>query len=259
MARATGTSPAPDDADRDRGLRLLAGVGARRAGGIDDNGLEGGKRAISALGLPSHARNLCFTLTTLTYPLAYPQALHNVVMYATDLALYPDGTEGPADVGTAFTTYTGLNVLIVLLAALLTLWAPSAGRWIERYFWVSRATQLAHCIASRWWVPHFFPSTYLSSAGSSGLPKLKSYLNGTYMRDGMLSASTLMAKVALPTMATLATMVTLSGCITLESSLLVTMAILTLRCWASPSSPVPTCLSAATGRWSTSAPCAPRS
>ena len=143
MARATGTSPAPDDADRDRGLRLLAGVGARRAGGIDDNGLEGGKRAISALALPSHARNLCFTLTTLTYHLAYPQALHNVVMYATDLALYPDGTEGPADVGTAFTTYTGLNVLIVLLAALLTLWAPSAG--------------------------------------SSGLPKLKSYLNGTLL------------------------------------------------------------------------------
>ena len=94
--------------------------------------------------MPSHARNLCFTLTTLTYPLAYPQALHNVVMYATDLALYPDGTEGPADVGTAFTTYTGLNVLIVLLAALLTLWAPSAG--------------------------------------SSGLPKLKSYLNGTLLR-----------------------------------------------------------------------------
>ena len=88
-------------------------------------------------------------------------------MWATDLALYPDGTEGSADVGTAFATYTGLNVLIVLLAALLTLWAPSAG--------------------------------------SSGLPKLKSYLNGTYMRDGMLSASTLVAKVALHTMATMAT------------------------------------------------------
>ena len=32
-----------------------------------------------------------------------------------------------AYVGTAFATYTGLNVLIVFLAALLTLWAPSAG------------------------------------------------------------------------------------------------------------------------------------
>ena len=60
-----------------------------------------------------------------------PQALHNLVMYATDLALHPGGTEGVAYVGTAFATYTGLNVLIVLLAALLTLWAPSAGRWID--------------------------------------------------------------------------------------------------------------------------------
>lgn len=48
-------------------------------------------------------------------------------MYATDLALHPSGTEGVAYVGTAFATYTGLNVLIVFLAALLTLWAPSAG------------------------------------------------------------------------------------------------------------------------------------
>ena len=53
------------------------------------------------------------------------------MMYATDLALHPGGTEGVAYVGTAFATYTGLNVLIVLLAALLTLWAPSAGRWID--------------------------------------------------------------------------------------------------------------------------------
>ena len=152
---------------------------------------------------PRTQPSLCPHHPHLPSALTCPQALHNLVMYATDLALHPGGTEGVAYVGTAFATYTGLNVLIVLLAALLTLWAPSAGRWIERYFWVSRATQLAHCIASRWWVPHFFPSTYVSSAGSSGLPKLKSYLNGTYMRDGMLSASTLMAKVALPTMATL--------------------------------------------------------
>ena len=192
MARATGTSPAADDADRDRSLRLLAGVGARPAGGIDDYRLPGAPCALSAPALPSHAATLC---STLAYPhLPSPQALHNVVMWATDLALYPDGTEGSADVGTAFATYTGLNVLIVLLAALLTLWAPSAG--------------------------------------SSGLPKLKSYLNGTlpppcilrpassalhtphsahrpphstlhplpqptgtYMRNGMLSPSTLVAKV----------------------------------------------------------------
>ena len=53
-------------------------------------------------------------------------------MWATDQALHPEGTEGVAYVGTAFATYTGLNCGIVLLAALLTLWAPSAGRWVDR-------------------------------------------------------------------------------------------------------------------------------
>jgi len=75
------------------------------------------------------------SLTSLTCPhLPSPtlQALHNLVMWATDQALHPEGTEGVAYVGSAFATYTGLNCGIVLLAALLTLWAPSAGRWIDR-------------------------------------------------------------------------------------------------------------------------------
>ena len=88
--------------------------------------------------LPLPALTSLVSLVSLTYPHlpsspspTRPQALHNLVMYATDLALHPGGTEGVAYVGTAFATYTGLNVLIVLLAALLTLWAPSAGRWVD--------------------------------------------------------------------------------------------------------------------------------
>ena len=128
---------------------MAAGGGARLAGGIDDHRLQGEPRALSplpCLGPPClrpAARtqpSLCPHLPSpaLTYPHlpsppspTRPQALHNLVMYATDLALHPGGTEGVAYVGTAFATYTGLNVLIVLLAALLTLWAPSAGRWID--------------------------------------------------------------------------------------------------------------------------------
>ena len=147
---------------------MAAGGGARLAGGIDDHRLPGEPRALSLLPcsgpprlrpaartqpslcphlpspaltypyLPLPALTSLVSLVSLTYPHlpsspspTRPQALHNLVMYATDLALHPAGTEGVAYVGTAFATYTGLNVLIVLLAALLTLWAPSAGRWVD--------------------------------------------------------------------------------------------------------------------------------
>lgn len=89
------------------------------------------------------------------------------MMYATDLALHPSGTEGVAYVGTAFATYTGLNVLIVFLAALLTLWAPSAGiragsidRWVVG---ITRKndSHTVHRSAQRWVAPIYLPiSTY---------------------------------------------------------------------------------------------------
>jgi chloride channel 7 len=65
--------------------------------------------------------------------------------------------DGQPRVALGYLTYVGTNGLLVLIAAGLTHWQPAAAM--------------------------------------SGLPKLKSYLNGTYIRGGMLSFKSMVAKV----------------------------------------------------------------
>ena len=81
----------------------------------------------------------------------------SVVQYVTWL---PDGTgmePMQPNVGLGLAVFLGLHIVIVSGAAALTMWKPLAA--------------------------------------NSGLPKLKSFLNGTYLRGGMLSFGTLIAKV----------------------------------------------------------------
>jgi len=83
--------------------------------------------------------------------------IHSEFMVLVDKTVHPNGREGEVDTATGFVAYTGLNVLVAFLASLLVWWAPAAS--------------------------------------NSGLPKLKSFLNGTYQRDGMISVSTLVARI----------------------------------------------------------------
>lgn len=84
-------------------------------------------------------------------------SIHTYAMKLVQYATWKGVSDGHPRVGVGLSVYLASHGLIVLVAALLTHWAPLAA--------------------------------------NSGLPKIKSFLNGTYIRGGMLGARTLVAKV----------------------------------------------------------------
>ena len=117
---------------------------------------------------PNHKRNValvqgalvCFIAVSLAMIAAAMNMavyyIHTGAMQLMQLTMWPNESETP-HIGSAFLVYLSSHGFIVVIAACLTMWAPLAAM--------------------------------------SGLPKLKSFLNGTYVKGGMLSPQTLVAKV----------------------------------------------------------------